>query len=369
MSMFGGRLHSPELKTDHPIIIVPVLDAADGNRVTTVPSEPFDDLDEGKAGGPAGSTVRPGVSEWRVTEAYDLDWPEVAGAVKYRLWTSMSPAAYDPGKDRLPTLAQDDLTEPHARFLPPYFSEVVAYFFWVSSLDSQGRETFLTADPASLMATAEKLAFNGTQITDDPAFYPGAAELDRAMGQAVEFIRSSNRLDLEIGNEPARLFLRRHASDKPWGIPCSCVRRIDLMDSDPNYQGSGNCKLCFNTRIFGGYLPSIPIAVRYGNAPEQAFVRKKSGFELQHVFNTAMLWMPVVRVEDLVVLERSGRRFKVTKVSPDVGMRAVRLQQFFDLDEVKKTSIEYEVTDDAIQKGLDKAKLPGFLRQGYKSFG
>jgi len=357
MSLLGGSLYNPELLTEHPITITPVYDVADGNPLAISETTPFDEPKPSFRG----DAARVGVSEWKATEAYDISWPKQTGAVRYRLYASMSPTGHG-------FLVQDEIKGTTTRFFPPYFTESVAYFFWVAGVDKDGKETWITDVPSSLMATREKLAFFPNPITNDPCFYPAADELNCELVKVLQFIRSGDRLELEINGEPALLYLRRHAEDRPWGIPCSCTDGGNDDDSDPDYEGRGRCKLCFGTGIFGGFLPRISIAIRYGNAPEQNFVHTKRGFELQHKFNTYMLWVPTVRVGDLVV-KADGSRYEVVKVSPDISTRGVRLHQEFDLQQVEKTDILMEVTDEAIQRSLDKAKLPSFLKPGFKSFG
>lgn len=373
MALLGGSLFNPELMTEHPITITPVYDIADDNPLvisesvsptvlenykdTDFTPDPNDTIKPPKD--LRGDVARVGISQRLATEAYDISWPKQAGAKTYRLFASMSPT------NKL-NMIQKDIKGTSTRFFVPYFSEVVAYFFWVVSVNDEGKETYITDIPSSLMASVEKSAFFPNPIVDDPKFYPAANELNHELVNILEYIRSGDRLELGINGEPAFLYLRRHAEDRPWGIPCSCT---DKDDSDPDYQGRGNCKLCFGTGIFGGFLPKISISIRYGNAPEQAFVHTKRGFELKHAFNTYMLWLPTVRVGDIVVRGVDGSRYQVTKVSPDISTRGVRLHQEFDLQQIEKQDILMEVTDQAIQFSLEKAALPEFLRSGYKSFG
>ncbi len=354
-SLFGSSLYSPELKSDHPVTITAALDVSDDNPMTIAESVPMDAMDDL-------GTIKVGVSTWKATEAYDIAWPKVKGAVSYRLRASMSP-------NKVGDIIQDNLPNPITRFFPPYFSEVVSYFFWIEAVSGSGVATLLTDVPASLMSTAEKEAFEKGKITDDPVFWPAAEELNQELARDFEYVRKGNRLELEIGGEPAFLYLRRHGEDRPWSIPCSCTRSLEADDSDPDYNGVGRCKLCFGTGVFGGFLPKIKIAIlKDGSAASQMFTWGKRGMTLSHVFNTAMLWTPVVRVGDLVVRKSDGSRYEVTKTNPDISARAVRFSQAFDLEQVKKTSILMEVTDKAIERSLLQARLPGFLREGYKIF-
>lgn len=360
MSLLGGSLHNPEILGDHPITITPAIDVADENPLVISDTQPLDFPKPSFRG----DAARVGVSQWNATEAYDIAWPKQKGAKFYRLYASMSPSGHG-------FLIHDNIKTAFVRFYPPYFTESVAYFFWVQSVALDGTTEWITDVPSSLMATREKLAFFPNPISDDPCFYPAADQLNCEMAKVIEYIRSGDRLQLEINGEPALLYLRRHAEDKPWGIPCSCVdspQNDDDPDSDPDMEGRGRCKLCFGTGIFGGFLPHISIAIRYGNAPEQNFVHTKRGFQLEHKFNTYCLWLPTVRVGDLVV-RQDGSRYEVVKSSPDISVRGVRLHQEFDLQAIEKTDILFSVTDEAIQFSLDKAKLPDFLKPGYKSFG
>ncbi len=362
-SLLGAALYSPEL-ADHPLTILPVLDIGDSNPMTVKENRPNDALTEL-------GTIKVGITEWKATDAYDVLWEPVVGAKSYRLWASMSPVLKDKDGDFRPVLMQDNIVSTQARFLPPYFSEVVAYFLWVSYLDQFGNETFITDVAASLMATNDKRAFNPNPFTDDPKFYPSVNELNRELAFDLEYIRKNTRMGMEIGAEPAYLYLRRHTSDRPWGQPCSCVRRMSDDDSDPDQEGNGvdRCMLCFGTGVFGGFLPKIKIAIiKDGATSGQSFSWGKKGMMLNHVFNTQMLWTPTVRVGDLIVRASDGSRFTVTLTNPDVAIRAVRLMQFFDLDQIAKTDIKMQLTDSAIARSIKMAKLPGFLKDGYRLF-
>lgn len=359
MSLLGGCLYSPELATCHPVTITPLLNAGDARRsiISKQPSTDEINLPEAQESGPVNYT-KTEVSSGDSPGAYDITWEKMRGAKYYRLYGSMSPAGHG-------ILIQDNLQYPETVFHVPYFSEVVAYFFWVAGVGENGKEYFLTDAPASLMASAEKTAFLPGSLTNDPLF-PGMNELNRMLGKGVEFIRSADRLQLELNGEPAYLFLRRYAEDRPWGTACSCT---DKGGSDPDYVGKGRCKLCFGTGILGGFLPKIGIMIRYGSAPEQLWKWTKRGHELQHGFNTYMLRNPVVRVGDLVVRAVDGSRYLVTKTKPDISVQGVRLHQEFDLQQIENTDILQEVTDTAIQKNLERAQLPGYVREGYRIFG
>jgi len=361
MSLLGASLFSPELRTNHPIVITPLINAGDlrKGQVSEVPTT--DEVEGMNPSSPRGDFTRTLVSSGEPPEAYDICWPKIKNAVSYSLWGSMSPAGHG-------ILLQDDIKATETIFHPPYFSEQVVYFFWVAWKDTDGGVHYITDQPASLMYSREAKAFPGDTITPDCRL-PGITDLDCMLKDAVEFIRAGNRLQLELNGEPAYLYLRRHAEDRPWGMACSCTDQRNADDSDPDYQGRGRCKFCFGTGIFGGFLPRIPIAIRYGSAPEQIWKWTKRGQELSHGFNTYMLWCPVVRVGDLIIRATDGSRYTVVKTRPDISVRGVRLHQEFDLQQVENTDILMEVTDAAIEASLRQAKLPKYFREGFKIFG
>jgi hypothetical protein len=361
MSLLGASLFSPDLRTNHPIVITPLVNAGDLRQLSISKTPSTDEADGLQPSSIRGDFTLTGVSSGESPEAYSISWPKIKGAVRYRLYGSMSPVGHG-------ILLQDDIKDVETIFHPPYFSEVVAYFFWVSSVDKDGKETFICEESASLMASNDGKAFAGGTLTKDCKI-PGTESLDCMMKDAVEFIRRGNRLQLELNGEPAYLYLRRHAEDRPWGMACSCTDQRNDDDSDPDYQGKGRCKLCFGTGIFGGFFPRINIAIRYGAAPEQLWKWTKRGQELQHGFNTYMLWTPVVRVGDLIIRAVDGSRYTVVKTRPDISVRGVRLHQEFDLQQVEKTDILMEVTDEAIAASMKRANLPKYLREGYRIFG
>lgn len=361
MTILGGSLYSPEIKTSNPVVITPRLDAGDARRVEISETAATDEQEGLQPGSPRGDFTRTALSYGESPEAYDISWPKIRGAVGYRLYGSMSPVG--PG-----VVLQDGIKDTETVFHPPYFSEVVAYFFWVAAIGRDGAESLICADPASLMATREASAFADGVLTPDCKI-PGLDALNCMMKDAVGFIRSANRLQLELNGEPAWLYLRRYAEDRPWGGACSCTDQRNGDDSDPDYQGKGRCKFCFGTGIMGGFLPKIPIMIRYGNAPKELWKWTKRGQELQNTFNTYMLPFPVVRPGDLVIRTAVGKRYTVTETQPDISVRGVRLHQEFDLQEVEKTDILMEVTDQAIESAIRRSQLPKYARDGYRIFG
>ncbi len=358
MKAAPATLFSPELDTDHPVVITPAIDIADENPWKIGEQPGTDGIASNVF---RGEGTRVGISQQNATEAYDISWPKKAGAKKYRLYGSMSPTNKS-------NLLQDDILTNEARFFPPYFSELVSFYFWVSSVDGDGAETYFTDVPASLMSSVEKSAFARNPFPDTPLF-PGGESLNKELAKAIGFIRTSHQMQAAVSAEPALLYLRRHAGDRPWGMACSCTSQNDKDDDDQEYIGVENCLLCFGTGIFGGYLPAISIDIRYGSAPEQKYIRSKGGFLIDHAFNTWMLPHPVVRTGDLLVRVTDGSRYRVGRTKPDISSRAVRLHQEFDLDQVQRGDILFSVTDVAIARSIEKAELPSFLKDGYRIFG
>jgi hypothetical protein len=165
--------------------------------------------------------------------------------------------------------------------------------------------------------------------------------------------------------------MRRYAGDKPFGIPCICTQKNAPFNADPDYNGRGRCALCFGTGIYGGYYPKVAIRLRYSNTPVKTFKWTKAGQQLMNEFNTFMLWAPVVRPDDIVVRAMTGERYRVDPekgIRPSV-IRGLLIHQEFDLVAIPQTHISFQVTDANIQKGLDQAKIPRYLKNGYKIFG
>ena len=349
MGLLSASLFSPTLETDHPLTIIPNLDAADQNPVKYMPR-------------------RGGIENRKQTEAYTIMAEKVFGAVEYRVYGSLSPS-------RQENLIRAGLTTPEYVFHPQWITDIAVYYFWMTSVDADGVETYYTDDPATLAGTAEKLAFTPNPLTADACFMPeGSADLlNTEIGKVFTTIRKSNRLELELNGEPALIYLRRHAEDKPWGVPCTCTFDNVLdedgeEEGDSDYQGLGNCKLCFGTGIFGGYYPAIPIAIRYMDAPDKVYKPTKRGFELNHAFNTYMLQTPIVRTGDIVVRSLSGERYWVEKVRQS-SVRGINLSQAFDMNQIPRDDIRGGITNAAIAKALEKVQFPDYFKEGYRTFG
>jgi hypothetical protein len=360
MSVFSGSLYSPELATDHPVTITLNLDSTDSNpRIESV-TAPLDD--EVVAPKIRGDATRVLVPVQKHIEGYDIAWPATPKAVFYRLYGSVSP-------DRMSNLLQDEIKDTEATFYPPLFIESVTYFFWVAAVFKDGREEYLSDQPASLAKTMEGKAYGPGSLTCSSAYTASdelACEMKKIIGQVI---RPLNRLQLEVNGEEAVLFLRRSASDKPWGRACSCTDQRDGDDEDPDLIGSGRCLHCFGTGIFGGFYPGIPIMFRYGNAPKQVIKYTKRGQEVYTTFNTYMLWTPRIRKGDLIVRRKDGMRFIADNVAGDISVGGIELHQEFDLNQIEKTDILMYVTDKAIDAAVKKSGMPSYMRDGFKIFG
>jgi hypothetical protein len=295
-----------------------------------------------------------------LTQRYRITWPQIVGADHYRLYGSISPG-------RQGNLLQDNLTDTETHFVPPVFTPVIQYYFWVSVVLVNGREEYLSDVPASLETTARKKAFEGSPITDAAPIIADSEGLNAEMPEIYDYIRFGDRLQIENDGENALLFQMRHGEDKPFGVPCECTDSTD-GENDPDYSGRGRCGLCYGTGIWGGYYPAIPIRIRYMGMPSQRFIRNPTGFTTEHVFNTITIWDPQIRVGDLVLRLSDGNRYHVADRS-ESSARAIRLHQAFDLEQVPGTDIRNYVTDTGIKHALKQLEAPGYVRDGFLAFG
>jgi len=338
-------LFSPELETDHPLTIIPDLDVTDKNPVKYIPHQGA-------------------ISIRKHSEAYKILADPVPGAVEFRVYGSLSPT-------RRENLIRAGLKHPEYTFYPQWITEVAVYYFWMTWVDAVGHETYYTEVPATLAGSAEEALLRNPITPTEGLINSASAELlNRELLKDLSYIRKADRLQLELNGEPALLYIRRHAEDQPWGVPCTCTFDEDMLDpeEDSDFQGSANCKFCFGTGIFGGYYPAIPIEIRYMDAPEKVFKPSKRGFELQHAFNTYMLYSPAVRMEDIVVRMKDGTRYHVAKTR-ETSVRAVNLSQAFDLTQIPKNDIRMEITNESIGRALEKVKFPDYFVEGYRTFG
>ncbi len=334
-------LFSARLSEDHPLSVVPDINFGDDN-----PSQSL--LKIGK------------ITAQLLTQRFKISWPEIEGATTYSLYGSISPT-------RKQNLLQDGITGLEALFVPPVFSPVIQYYFWVTVTLRDGTTHYLTDEPATLQTTAHKLAFDPNPLTDASAIIPDVDGINAEMPGIFEFIRAGNRFELENDGEPAILFQLRHAEDRPFGVPCECTNSTEA-EQDPDYLGRGRCTLCFGTGIYGGYYPSVPIRIRYSGTPSTKVTYDNTGYTTEHGFNTFMLWDPQVRVGDLVVRLVDGTRYKVTE-RRETSARAIRLHQEFDLEQLGIRDIKNQVTDEQIGLSMDQLNIPGFVRSGFMAFG
>lgn len=334
-------LFSARLQVDNPIIVTPDINFGDENPSETI-------LNVGK------------IKTQLLTQKYKIEWPEIQGAKFYRLYGSVNPA-------RQANLLEDNITGVSTFFVPPVLTPVIQYYFWVSVVLKNGSEEYLTDDPATLETARHTLAFDPNPISDGGDIIPDADGLNCEMPGIFEYIRAGNRFQLENDGEQALLFQCRHAEDRPFGVPCECNNSLQAQ-TNPDYLGRGRCGLCFGTGIYGGYYPSVPIMIRYSNLPSQRYQYTKTGYELQHSFNTFMLWAPQVRVGDLVIRLLDGTRYLVTDRN-ESSARGIRLHQEFNLQQIDAQSIKNDVTDQQIADALNQLEVPGFVWDGFKVFG
>ncbi len=373
-------LYSPELDSDNPIIITPRLDAGDSNPMSAssdddggvlrnFPRPNTSDLSSDNPRKTPDPVIKKTINTTGLggkvtqiaTEQYDIAWPIEKLASFYRVFASMSPL----GKDNK---VADNLEEPSYVFNLPYVSETVEYYFWVAWVGADGKQHLLSEDPATLRACIAKEQFNQNPITAVADFYPDKETLNLEQKKVIEFARNADRLMLENDGEPAILYMRRYAEDKPFGSPCTCTDKLSVSGNDPDYLGRGRCGLCYGTGVYGGYYPGIAIRFRYSSMPSKEWRWTKRGQEFIHNLNSYTLWAPVVRKDDLLVRVLTGERFIVDKNIRQSTIRGVLIHQEFDLKGVERQDILFQVTDESIRNNLEKARLPGFFKKGYSVF-
>jgi hypothetical protein len=113
----------------------------------------------------------------------------------------------------------------------------------------------------------------------------------------------------------------------------------------------------------------VSLRIRYSNAPVKEWRWTRRGQEYFNGFTTFMLWAPVVRKGDLLIRTLTGERYVVSQNIKQSTVRGALIHQEFDLDAVNRSSVLFNVSDATIRNGLDKSKLPGFLKSGYRIFG
>ena len=339
-SLYAGNMYDANFQYSHPITITPNPTANDANPVQKIPGQG-------------------GVVQQSVTSSIRLDWKPVLGAVSYTVYGSLSPFRQEN------SLAE--VKDPGFDFDLPVFINSLEYYFWVSWTDAAGKVTYLTDDPATMATRLAQDAFHPNPITPDCRWIVDVDALNCEIEQDLQYVRAGHKLTLQIGGEKALLFKRRHGSDVPWGIPCTCTESIE-RETDPDYQAGGRCKLCFGTGIFGGFYPAIPILFRYENMPEDSYKPTSHGFELVHKPNSWTLWEPFVGVDDVLLRLSDGSRFRVI-TRKESSLRGIRTLQQFDLKEIEKTDILTEVSNAAIDRALRTAKNPLYAVNRFKIFG
>ncbi len=339
--VYDGSIFGPDFQYAHPVTITPLVDANDANPVQRIPGQG-------------------GIVDQKITERVRLSWAKVKGAVSYILYGSVSPF-------RATNILQEGIKDLFVDFDIPVFTQVMEYYFWIAWVDAEGSVTYLTVDPATLATRLAQDAFHPNPLTPDCRWVLDVDQLNCEIEKDLQYIRAGHRLQLELGAEKGLLYKRRQGEDRPWGIPCTCTEDIE-RETDPDYQGTGRCKLCFGTGIFGGFYPAIPILFRYENVPDDTYKPTNRGLELVHKFNSWTLWEPFVGIDDILIRTSDGSRFRVTG-RRESSLRGIRLHQQFDLKEIEKTDILQEVTNQAIDRALTTAKNPNYSVNKFRVFG
>ena len=332
---------NPDLVTELPVVVAPLFDSGNKNIRTDSPEY---------------GEIMSATNLWSTK----ISWVSITGAVSYNLYVSISPF-------RNGNLVQNGITSNSTTFNLPVFPENIKFYYWVAAVDAQGDIAYILKDPVSVQTRLEVTAFAPNQITPDLRNVPNTSQLNKEMRKAVSYIRANHRLQLQLGAENGILFKIRRAADAPYGVPCACTTSA-LASSDPDYQGRGRCTFCFGTGIFGGYYPGVPLLFRYESAPADVYKRTSQGFQIEHKFNSWTLWEPKIDQDDIIVRVGTGQRFRVNETHQS-SIHGITLHQEFDLKEVEHDSILYQVTNENIDKAVQKANIPGYRKNGFISFG
>jgi hypothetical protein len=268
-----------------------------------------------------------------------VDWPAQTGATGYKVYGSPSPFT----KNLLTATPITAITYSYSVNI--HVPEDVVWHFWVSWIDAFSGEHFIEGDPATIFTNADNFATN-PQTTD----YGKLTMPDYMMYFYKDEIRRRARTVLENDGEDFEIYLIR------WnGQPCT--KTDARMSSDPDYQSTHKCNLCFGTGILGGYWVKFVIKMRYGEMPNRIARFLDRGIEFSEDFNSWTLWLPKLHEHDLVIRKSTRQVFEVNTIR-ESSLRGQSLRQELRLISLQPGDIRTLVTDTAITQALTHSGDP-----------
>jgi hypothetical protein len=165
-------------------------------------------------------------------------------------------------------------------------------------------------------------------------------------GSSAEFGPVSQDAQPDLIAEEVRrhagLLMREFVGRRCWVLPARTfgTRCAHCWDFDLKKSIKSNCRSCFDTSFFRGYLPPIESFVQIDPSPKVS--QETNVGRIQPANTTARLsYFPPLKVDDLII-EPENIRWRVTQVSSTQRLRAV-LHQEVQLHQINKPDIAYAV--------------------------
>ena len=263
-----------------------------------------------------------------------VSWPAQSGAVGYKVYGSPTPFT----KNLLTPTPITALL--YTYVVTPHVPEDIVWHFWVSWVDAFAVEHFIDTEPSTIFTNVDNFATN-PQTTD----YGKFTMPDHMMYFYKDEIRRRSKTVLENDGEEFEIYLVRYS-----GPPCPKTDER-MSGSDPDYQSTHKCPICYGTGILGGYWFKFVNKMRYGEMPPRMIKFNDRGIEFSEDFNSWTLWLPKLHEHDLVIRKSTRQIFEIQAIK-ETSLRGQPLRQELKLLSLQPGDIRSTVTDAGITAAL-----------------
>lgn len=292
-----------------------------------------------------------------VTITWDIETD--LGLQGYNVYFSMFPLyRYKVNKDAL-------ITENFLKFKLPIYPQNMYFYFWVSKIVN-GKEIFINDDGETYFEVQNRNFYEETESPIETSYvFPDTKNINAAMKDLIHnFIPAEVKFMLQNDGSDCDVYMRRWGTDKPFGIPCSCV---DKSDANADFRGSDRCSLCFGTGVLGGYYPPIKMTIRFNLMPAKKFASQVFGLKVSQTYDGWTIPDPILRAGDIIVRRVDGERYEIKEVKVS-SPRDVKTRQDLGFDLIGTLDIRRIISLETINTALAKAADPRYNPQGRSNF-
>ena len=229
-------------------------------------------------------------------------------------------------------------------------------YYWVSSLNPSGGETFLDDVGSYVPKTMTADAFSRESYCDE-------TESDYILSSEQKYYFEEIRRRVRAISDDVSedgwvdLYIRQ------WiGLPDTTAQAE--LGEDTDYQGMTRNSESFGTGFYPGFFPAIKIPMRFGALPNSLFDYQLPGMRPMLTNEAWTLWEPLISENDLIVRRTTGVRY-IVKTTASSNKKGAVMVQRLSLDIVEPTSPLQKVTDLLLRDMWGKVNAVDYARVGW----